>query len=123
MIITLFACAPLEQPKIEKKSTAIKILAGVLKPNFGEEQEVGYDELIAHFKGTELQAFFEKSKKGDIKVAYKPQQVDLIPKQIKGKVKTLLKKVDDSDRFDEIIDSLELKKVLITQRKMPYLNL
>ena len=25
LIITLFACAPLEQPKIEKKSTAIKI--------------------------------------------------------------------------------------------------
>ena len=59
-----------------------------------------------------MQAFFEKSKKGEIKIAYKPQQVDLIPKQIKGKVKTLLKKVDDSGRFDEIIERLELKKLL-----------
>lgn len=94
------------------KSTAIKILAGILKPNFGEKKGASYDELISHFKGTELQSFFEKSKKGEIKVAYKPQQVDLIPKQIKGKVKTLLKKVDDSGRLDEIIERLELKKLL-----------
>ena len=94
------------------KSTAIKILAGVLKPNFGEEKEASYEELIEHFKGTELQSFFEKSKKGEIKVAYKPQQVDLIPKQVKGKVKTLLKKVDDAGKFDEIVEKLELKRVL-----------
>lgn len=94
------------------KSTAIKILAGVLKPNFGEEREASYEELIKHFKGTELQSFFEKSKKGEIKVAYKPQQVDLIPKQVKGKVKTLLKKVDDAGKFDEIVEKLELKRVL-----------
>ena len=64
------------------KSTAIKILAGVLKPNFGNwnKQETDYDELIKFFKGSEAQGFFEKIKQGEIKVAYKPQQVDLIPK-------------------------------------------
>src|SRR3989338_5720742 len=75
------------------KSTAIKIIAGVLKPNFGDwnAHETGYDELIDFFKGSEAQGFFEKIKKGEIKVAYKPQQVDLIPKTTKGKVIDLLK--------------------------------
>src|SRR3989344_5833042 len=79
------------------KSTAIKILASVLKPNLGdwERHEIDYDELISFFKGTEAQGFFEKVKKEEIKIAYKPQQVDLIPKTTKGKVIDLLKKVDE----------------------------
>ena len=42
------------------KSTAIKILAGVLKPNLGKEKQASYDQLIEYFKGTEAQLFFEK---------------------------------------------------------------
>ena len=44
------------------KSTAIKIVAGVLKPNLGKTDgtEAGYDELVKFFKGTEAQNFFEK---------------------------------------------------------------
>src|SRR3989344_3329208 len=83
------------------KSTAIKVLASVLKPNFGDwnVKDTDYNELISFFKGTEAQGFFEKLKKGEIKVAYKPQQVDLIPKTTKGKVIDLLKKVDEKNEF------------------------
>ena len=42
------------------KSTAIKVLAGTLKPNLGKDKEASYDELINYFKGTEAQLFFEK---------------------------------------------------------------
>ena len=96
------------------KSTAIKILADVLKPNLGEldAKEVDYDKLIEFFKGSEAQGFFEKVRDGKIKVAYKPQQVELIPKQVKGKVKELLKKVDEIGKFDEIVEKLELGKLL-----------
>ena len=41
---------------------------------------------IEYFKGTEAQTFFEKIKEKKIKVSYKPQQVDLIPKTQSGKV-------------------------------------
>lgn len=99
------------------KSTAIKILAGVLKPNFGKEKDASYDELIGFFKGTEAQIYFEKIKKGEIKVSYKPQAVDVIPKQFNGKVKELLKKVDEKNQFDEIIKKLELKNILDTDIK------
>ncbi|MDP3765372.1 MAG: ribosome biogenesis/translation initiation ATPase RLI [Nanoarchaeota archaeon] len=96
------------------KSTAIKILANVLKPNFGDwnRHETDYDELIEFFKGKESQGFFEKIKNGDIKVAYKPQQVDLIPKTTKGKVIDLLKKVDEKNQLKNIANELQLNEIL-----------
>ena len=96
------------------KSTAIKIIANVLKPNFGDwaRTETNYDELIDFFKGTEAQDFFEKIKAGEIKVAYKPQQVDLIPKTTKGKVIDLLKKVDEKNEFKSISNELQINDIL-----------
>jgi len=94
------------------KSTAIKILAGVLKPNLGKNKPATHDELIKFFKGTEAQLFFEKIKAGEINISYKPQQVDLIPKAKKGKVKDLLKKVDESDQLEKIAKKLEITNIL-----------
>jgi len=97
------------------KSTAIKILAGILKPNLGHwdnKEGASYDELIAYFKGTEAQTFFEKIKEGKIKISYKPQAVDSLPKTAKGTVKELLAKVDEKNMLNEIAEKLEIKKVL-----------
>ena len=98
------------------KSTAVKILAGILKPNLGKEEasEKGADwkDIIAHFKGTEAQAFFEKMRDGKISLSYKPQTVDDIPKQYKGKVKDLLKKVDEKKQLKEMAEALELTMLL-----------
>ena len=94
------------------KSTAIKILAGRLKPNFGSEQEASYDKLIEFFKGSESQLFFEKIKAGKIKISYKPQQVDLIPKASKGKVMDLLTKVDEKGELDKVSKELQIDKIL-----------
>jgi ATP-binding cassette subfamily E protein 1 len=94
------------------KSTAIKILADVLKPNLGTEKEAEHEQLVEYFKGTEAQKFFEKRKKGEIKISYKPQQVDQIPKQYKGKVKDLLRKVDEKKELDKVAELLELNEIL-----------
>jgi len=94
------------------KSTAIQILAGVLKPNLGKNKKASYEELIEYFKGTEAQLFFEKIKQGKIKVSYKPQQVDLIPKSQKGKVKDLLKKIDEKKELNKIAKQLEIENIL-----------
>ncbi|MFH1071959.1 MAG: ribosome biogenesis/translation initiation ATPase RLI [Nanoarchaeota archaeon] len=97
------------------KSTAMKILAGIIKPNLGKEKhEATYDELIEYFKGTEAHLFFEKVKRGEIRLSYKPQQVDQIPKQFKGTVKELLKKVDEKKEFDKIVGLLDLQEILDT---------
>jgi len=94
------------------KSTAIKIIAGVLKPNLNKEDyEANYSDLVQFFKGTEAQTFFEKLDQGEIKVSYKPQNVDLIPKNTKGKVKDLLEKVDERGLVNEISEKLDIKRI------------
>jgi len=43
------------------KSTALRILAGNLKPNLGKyENPPEWPEIIKHFRGSELQNFFTK---------------------------------------------------------------
>ena len=95
------------------KSTAIQILAGILKPNFDKlGKEASYNEIIDFFKGTEMQLFFEKIKKNEVKVSYKPQHIELIPKVQKGKVRALLKKVDEKNKLNEIAKELEIGNIL-----------
>jgi ATP-binding cassette subfamily E protein 1 len=99
------------------KSTALKILSKQLKPNLGKIQNIDVDgenfkDVIEYFKGTEAQAYFEKLRDGKIRISYKPQQVDQIPKQYHGTVYELLKKVDEKKIFDNITELLELKNIL-----------
>ncbi len=94
------------------KSTALKILAGQINPNFGKDKESSYDELIDYFKGSEAQLFFEKVKEKKIKISFKPQQVDLIAKTQKGKVRDLLEKVDEKKKLSVIAKELDIEKIL-----------
>jgi ATP-binding cassette subfamily E protein 1 len=95
------------------KSSAISILGGRLTPNFGDlKKKADFPDLLNFFKGTETQLFFEKVEKKEIKVSYKPQHVDLIPKSKKGKVRSLLKKIDEKNKLDEIAKELEIEDIL-----------
>jgi len=94
------------------KSTAIKILANQLEANLGRNEPADYKEVINYFKGTEAQKFFEQVKEGKIKVAYKPQAVDLIAKSTTGKIKDILKKIDEKKQADKYIKLLHLDKIL-----------
>ncbi len=96
------------------KSTAVKIFAGMLKPNLGRDSPAAYAELVEYFKGSEAQVFFEKIRDGQIKVSYKPQQVEVIPKAYKGSVKDLLLKADETGKFDEVVKELNLGDFLNT---------
>lgn len=95
------------------KSTAIKILSGNLKPNLGEpDKNLGLQDLINMYRGTEIQKFLEQLNNNQIKIAYKPQAVDVILKKAEGKVKDMLKKVDQRKKFDEIVKDLEMETIL-----------
>jgi len=95
------------------KSTAIKILAQVIKPNLGDyEKEGNFANLISKFRGTEAQSFFERISSGKIKISYKPQQVELIPRTAKGKVIDLLGKVDERKMLGSVVDSLQIRNIL-----------
>jgi ATP-binding cassette subfamily E protein 1 len=94
------------------KSTALKIFAGLLKPNLGTDKEKTYDDLLAYFKGGQAQRFFEQLRDGKIKVSYKPQQVDLLAKMMKGPVKDLLSKADERKDLQNVIKALDLAHLL-----------
>jgi ATP-binding cassette subfamily E protein 1 len=94
------------------KSTALKVLAGKLKPNLGNYTEVpDWQEILKYFRGSELQNFFTKLLEDDIKAIIKPQYVDHIPRAVKGKVLEILTRKDERDAIEELCDDLDLKNV------------
>ncbi len=94
------------------KSTALKIMSGMIKPNLGDWKKMPeFKQVINYFKGSETQKFLEKLGKGEISLSYKPQQVDLIPKQFSGTVRQLLSKTDHST-LSKVALELDLVKIL-----------
>jgi ATP-binding cassette subfamily E protein 1 len=78
------------------KSTAIKILAGKVKPNLGRyDSPPDWEEILVYFRGSELQNYFTKILEDTMKATIKPQYVDHIPRAVKGKVGEILKEKDD----------------------------
>ncbi|CAN6251215.1 unnamed protein product [Urochloa humidicola] len=95
------------------KSTALLILAGKLKPNLGKFTDPpNWDEILKHFRGSELQKYFTHLLEDKMKATIKRQYVDDIPKYVKGKVGDLLDKMDKRRVKDTMCDILELKQVL-----------
>ncbi|THD22797.1 putative rnase l inhibitor abc superfamily [Fasciola gigantica] len=97
------------------KSTALKILAGKLKPNLGRfKSPPDWTEILTYFRGSELQNYFTKVLEDNLKAVIKPQYVDQIPKIVSGQVKTLLDRKDDRGNQNHILDVLDLK--VVTER-------
>ena len=95
------------------KSTAIKILAGKIIPNLGDyNKKASPEKVLEFYRGHHLYFYFKDLYDRKIKVAYKPQEVYLLPKIVKGNVKKLLEKADENGRLDEVIELLDLRKSL-----------
>jgi len=95
------------------KTTVLKILSQQIIPNLGDiKSKPSIEKLIEFYKGKELSNFFKKAKEGKAKLSYKPQNIEEIPKKLKGKVIELLKKADERNSLKEISEKLELKPLL-----------
>ncbi|NIM44336.1 MAG: ribosome biogenesis/translation initiation ATPase RLI [Nitrososphaeria archaeon] len=94
------------------KSTALKILYGEMKPNFGGEREASEEEVLDFYRGTALHRHFKGLYDGEIKIAYKPQAVYLLPKVSKGKVGKLLKNIDERGLIDQVVVDLGIEEAL-----------
>ena len=96
------------------KSTAINALSGRMIPNLGDwlDKEADWDGVIETLPRGELRDFFVAVRDGKIKVALKPQNVDRLPKRVKGTVRDLLSKVDERKMFDEMTKKLGIDHLL-----------
>ncbi|KAH0904677.1 hypothetical protein HID58_044180 [Brassica napus] len=95
------------------KSTALKILAGKLKPNLGRfDNPPDWQEILAHFRGSELQSYFTRVVEENLKTAIKPQHVDQIKKIVQGDLGKMLEKLDERGMREQIVADLELNPVL-----------
>jgi len=96
------------------KSTALKILAGEIKPNLGDfENAPDWVQIIRSYRGSVLQEYFEKLSEGQLKVVHKPQYVDRVPEAVsRTRVKEVLKRTDERGKLDEVTESLQLDAFL-----------
>ena len=96
------------------KSTALKVLAGKLKPNLGKYKEApDWTEILAHFRGSELQNYFTRFLENKLSAIVKPQYVDQIPRSgIQGNVQVLLDKKNQRKNQEDVVRDFDLTAVL-----------
>ncbi|GFR40243.1 hypothetical protein Agub_g812 [Astrephomene gubernaculifera] len=94
------------------KSTALKVLAGKLKPNLGRFTDPpDWQEILTYFRGSELQNYFTRVLEDNLKAIIKPQYVDHIPKAVRGNVLTVLEQKDQRDVKAMLLKDLDLEQV------------
>ncbi len=95
------------------KSTTLKILSGILVPNFGHyDESPDKEKVIQELAGTVLGDYFRALYDGNQVAVLKDQNVDLIPKVTTGTIGEILKRNDTQGRFDEIVHGLRLQEAL-----------
>lgn len=94
------------------KSTALQVLSGRVRPNLGRWFEPPeWEEIIRYYRGSELQPYFEKLSKSDLKTVLKPQNVEQVARSVKGTVGEILERVNEIEALDEMKSRLELETV------------
>jgi ATP-binding cassette subfamily E protein 1 len=96
------------------KTTALKILAGKVKPNLGNfENPPEWQEIIKTYRGSELQNYLTKLTEEKIATSVKPQHVELLAKTAPEKtVRELIDEKAQLDNRDKIIALLEIGHLL-----------
>ncbi|MFB6202455.1 MAG: ribosome biogenesis/translation initiation ATPase RLI [Halorhabdus sp.] len=94
------------------KTTALRILAGDLIPNFGVPGESDWGNAIVSFRGTTLQNHLERLADGEIVTAYKNQRVDTLSGGDRETVRELLSSESESNGPDKLLDELEMRSIL-----------
>ncbi|MEK6940863.1 MAG: ribosome biogenesis/translation initiation ATPase RLI [Nanoarchaeota archaeon] len=94
------------------KSTALQILSGDIIPNLGDyKSKPNQESVINKFAHVALGDHFRKLYDQRIKISYKPQRVELLPKTVKGTVNELIKKVDETGKGDDVLHILNMELV------------
>ncbi|KAG9142659.1 hypothetical protein Leryth_005423 [Lithospermum erythrorhizon] len=79
-------------------------------PSFNNPPD--WQEILTHFRGSELQNYFTRILEDNLKAIIKPQYVDHIPKAVQGNVGQVLDQKDERDHKEILCVDLELNQVL-----------
>ena len=76
-------------------------------------------DILKHFRGSELQNYFTKILEDNLKAIIKPQYVDHIPRAIKGgqTVREMLESKHEMGNMDKVVGMLDLEEVLEREPK------
>ncbi|KAK1349667.1 ABC transporter [Hamiltosporidium tvaerminnensis] len=102
------------------KSTALKILAGEIKPNLGKFKETpDWIEILDNYKGSELQGYFTKLLGNELESVSKIQYIDSVPKNLKKEfsnenltVKEVLAVKDERNLKDFFLSLLSIENII-----------
>ena len=97
------------------KSTALSILGGRIKPNLGQWESTPPDwsDIVAHYRGSDLQNYFHGLLHGDFRVVVKPQLEAGFARRFKGRtVREMIKERDERKLMNRYVQELGLETVL-----------
>jgi ATP-binding cassette subfamily E protein 1 len=95
------------------KSTALRILAGDLKPNLGGYDEgADWDDVVTAHRGTELQTYFERLADDGVVASSKVQRVDGIQDAFDGRVEELLDRLDERGNVGRLVEALDMEETV-----------
>ena len=101
------------------KSTALRILAGELTPNFGEpEAQADWNTVLSRYRGTLLFEYFTQLSAKKLKVVHKPQHIYKLGSVLEGKTGQILRRIDERNKLPELIQELELDQILEREAKV-----
>ncbi|MBI5871548.1 ribosome biogenesis/translation initiation ATPase RLI [archaeon] len=92
------------------KTSALSILTGQLIPNQGDfEKEALKEDIVSRYSRNILGEYFKSLYKGKIRVSYKPQRIELLPKAYKGPINGLLDScTENKNEIRHIVSELNL---------------
>jgi ATP-binding cassette, sub-family E, member 1 len=91
------------------KTTIVKILSGNIIPNFNEKDS-SKQKVMDYYKGKEAFEYFKKVYEKGIKVAVKPQNIELLKPT--GTVQELLSKLDEKGKLAETAKALNIEGIM-----------
>jgi ATP-binding cassette, sub-family E, member 1 len=99
------------------KSTALKILGGLIQPNFGcvakHDTPPTWSEIIASYRGSDLQNYFQALTEKRLKIALKPHLDSNFVRRLRGKtVRELMQARDQRGKMDYYCRKLDLNHLL-----------
>lgn len=96
------------------KSTALKVLAGKIKPNLGRYAEPPpWEDILSYYRGSDLQQYLTRLLEGNLRCVTKVQLDTDYVRKLRGRVVAdILRQRDQRNSMDYLVKKFELESVL-----------